>query len=126
MPTSASQVAPAQRSWFVRIPYAIVRALWFLFRVLLVLWASLVIYYSNLPWFWGRVALSLAFFAFSIWALWFARRPRMGWVFVGLFLAVCGWYVSIQPSHDRKWRPEVAVMPRAVIDGDKVTLTGFR
>ena len=25
-----------------------------------------------------------------------------------------------------QWRPEVAVMPRAIIDGDRVRITGFR
>jgi hypothetical protein len=38
---------------------------------------------------------------------------------------VVGW-ISIRPSHDRPWRPEVAVMPRAVIDGDRVRITGVR
>ena len=126
MSVRVAPLPPSQRSWFVRIPHAILRGTWFLFRVLLVLWATLVIYYSNLPWFWGRAALAIAFFAFSVWALWFARKPRMGWAFVALFLSVCGWYMSIRPSNDRNWRPEVAVMPRAIIDGDKVTLTGFR
>jgi hypothetical protein len=36
------------------------------------------------------------------------------------------WWASISPSHHRPWRPEVAVMPRAVIDGDRVRLTGVR
>ncbi len=43
-----------------------------------------------------------------------------------LFLGVVAWWISIPPSHDRNWRPEVAVMPRAVIDGDRVRLTGVR
>ena len=43
-----------------------------------------------------------------------------------LFLAVVAWWIAIPPSHDRNWRPEVAVMPRAVIDGDRVHLTGVR
>jgi hypothetical protein len=44
----------------------------------------------------------------------------------GLFLAVLVWWLCIQLSHDRRWRPEVAVMPRAIIDGDHVRITGFR
>ena len=43
-----------------------------------------------------------------------------------LFLGVLLWWLSIAPSHDRVWRPEVAVMPRAIIDGDRVRLTGVR
>jgi hypothetical protein len=37
-----------------------------------------------------------------------------------------GWFISIKPSHDRPWRPEVAVMPRAFIDGDRIRITGVR
>ena len=43
-----------------------------------------------------------------------------------LCLGVVAWWISIRPSHDREWRPEVAVMPRAVIDGDRVRFTGVR
>lgn len=126
MAATVEPITPSKRSWFVRIPHAVLRGLWFLFRLLLVLWATLVIYYSNLPWSWGRVSLACLFFAFSVWALWLARPARARWLFVALFLGVCGWYASIQPSNYRNWRPEVAVTPRAIIDGDKVTLTGVR
>ena len=44
----------------------------------------------------------------------------------GLFLGVVVWWISIAPSHDRNWRPEVAVMPQAVIDGDRVRIIGVR
>ncbi len=47
-------------------------------------------------------------------------------VLITLFLGVVVWWISIPPSHDREWRAEVAVMPRAVIDGDRVRLTGVR
>jgi hypothetical protein len=50
----------------------------------------------------------------------------MPFVAIALFLGVVGWWISIAPSHDRNWRPEVAVMPRAVIDGDRVRLIGVR
>lgn len=58
-----------------RIVRGIGKALGFLFRLGLVGWATLAIYWSNLPWAWGRVALALGFLAFGIWALWIARRP---------------------------------------------------
>lgn len=94
--------------------------------LLMGLWATLAIYYSNLPWSWLRVVLAAAFVAFSIWAVWITRRPRMRWAFAGLFLVVLVWFISIAPSHDRPWRREVMVMPRAIIDGDRVRLTGVR
>src|SRR5262249_27188570 len=54
------------------------------------------------------------------------RRPGMSLGFAGLFLCVLVWEICIRPSHDRPWRPEVSVMPRATIDGDRVRITGFR
>ena len=101
-------------------------ALGFLGRVLLVAWASLALYYSNLPWPWARLGLALAFLAFSTWALWLSRTRRARITFAVLLLAVVAWFASISPSHDRAWRPEVAVMPRAIIDGDHVHLIGVR
>jgi hypothetical protein len=94
--------------------------------ILLLGWGTLAIYYSNLPLRWARLALALVFAIFGIWALWNSRRPRAIAVFAALFLGVVVWFISIKPSHDRPWRPEVAVMPRAFIDGDRVRITGVR
>jgi hypothetical protein len=97
-----------------------------LFQVLVIAWATLAIYYSNLPWRPLRVAFASLFLAFGIWALLWNRKPRIRLAFVGAFIGVVGWWSSIRPSPNRMWRPEVAVMPRAVIDGDHVRITGFR
>jgi hypothetical protein len=104
----------------------LIAGIWFLCRVLLIAWATLAIYYSNLPWAWLRLGLAVAFAAFAIWALWLSRQRRMSVAFIALYLGVVAWWIAIPPSHDREWRPEVAVMPRAVIDGDRVRITGVR
>ncbi|HYB40843.1 MAG TPA: DUF4105 domain-containing protein, partial [Candidatus Methylomirabilis sp.] len=67
-----------------------------------------------------------AFLGFGIWSLWLARWPRRRLAFAAAFLAVVVWYLAIPPSHDRPWRTEVAVLPRATIDGDRVHITGVR
>src|SRR6202140_2186338 len=105
--------------WMVAI---IVSLCW----VIPIVWATLAIYYSNLPSAGMLLALAAAFAAFTIWAIWFSRRRRMSASAIVLFFGVVAWWISIQPSHDRHWRPEVAVMPRAVVDGDRVGLTGVR
>jgi hypothetical protein len=104
----------------------LIAGIWFLCQVALIAWASLAIYYSNLPWAGIRLGLAGAFAAFAIWALWLSRQRRMSVAFIALFLGVVVWWSSISPSHHRPWRPEVAVMPRAMIDGDRVRLTGVR
>jgi Domain of unknown function (DUF4105) len=97
-----------------------------LIRIVVSIWTMLAIYYSNLPWPELRLGLAAAFAAFAIWAFWLSRQRRMPVAAFVLVLAVIAWWLTIAPSHDRNWRPEVAVMPRAFIAGDHVHLTGVR
>jgi hypothetical protein len=100
--------------------------IWVLCQVLLVAWGTLAIYFSNLPWAAARLVLAACFLLISIWLLWLSRKRRSAAAFVLLFAGVVAWWISIAPSHDRPWRPEVAVMPRATVDGDRVRITGVR
>ena len=102
------------------------RAARILCQALLVAWGTLAIYFSNLPWAVARLALAACFAVVSIWLLWLSRQRRAFVFFIALFVGVVAWWVSIMPSHHRLWRPEVAVMPRATIDGDRVRITGVR
>ncbi len=104
----------------------VIRGIWLLFLALLIAWATLAIYYSNLPFAGLRIALAISFAALAIWLLWLSRHRRASIVFTVLFLGVVAWYLSIPPSHNRPWRPEVAVMARVTIDGDRVRITGVR
>ena len=82
--------------------------LWRFCQALLITWASLAIYYSNLPRIELRLALAVSFAAFAIWALCVLRQRSISIVFALLFLCVVAWWIAIPPSHDREWRPEVA------------------
>jgi hypothetical protein len=112
--------------FLVRLRVWLVAGLWLLCKVLLIAWAALAIYYSNLPWAGLRLGLAIAVSAFAVWGLWLSRHRHMPAAVAVVFLGVVVWWVSIAPSHHRNWRPEVAVMPRAIIDGDRVRLTGVR
>ena len=102
------------------------KAIWTLCQVLLIAWCALAIYYSNLPWAGLRLGMAVCFAAVAIWVLWISRVRRKSLIFLALCLGVIAWWISIAPSHDRPWRPEVAVMPRAIVDGDRVRITGVR
>ena len=106
----------------------VIAGLWFLCRALLIGWAALAIYYSYPPSAGLRLALAGVFAAFAVWACWVTplRRGAFQAVFLAVFLGIVLWWISISPSHDRHWRPEVAVMPRAFIDGDRIRITGVR
>jgi Domain of unknown function (DUF4105) len=104
----------------------LIGGIWVVCQIVLIAWGTLAIYYSNLPWAAPRLTLAAAFAAFAVWACWVSRRRGMSAVFLGLFFVVVGWWILIPPSHDRPWRPEVAVMPRAILDGDRVRITHVR
>ena len=97
-----------------------------LLAVVFVLWAAGALYFASLPWAWARLLLAIAFVAFSIYTLAWQRTRRTLAAFAAVSVCIVAWYASIRPSHDRPWRPEVAVMPRAQIDGDVVRISGFR
>src|SRR5262249_20572806 len=122
MTVTAADPKKVRASWKTRALRGLLASL----LSLLVVWTTLAVYYSNLPWAWLRLVSAVAVAAFSVWALWLSRLPRMRWAFAGLFVFVLVWFLSIRPSHDRPWQPQVAIMPRAIIDGDRVRITGYR
>jgi hypothetical protein len=102
------------------------RALWNLLLFLAIVWASLALFYSNLPWPAARLVLALLFFVFAVCALWIAGGKRWRRALVAVFSGVVVWHVLIPPSNDRLWRPEVARPPRALADGERVRFTNYR
>lgn len=58
----------------------------------------------------------------------FARRWR--WPAISVYALLCAGVVflwsSLEPTNDRDWQPEVAVLPYATIAGDKVTVHNIR
>jgi len=125
MPRRESQLNPYRRFLFAPLRW-LLAGLRLLLKVLVIAWTTLAIYYSNLPWPGLQLGLAVAFAAFAVWAFWLSGRPSMRRVAYALVLCVIAWWISIAPSHDRNWRPEVAVRPRAFIEGDRVRLTGVR
>ena len=80
----------------------------FLCLALPILWATLAVYYSNLPWAELRFGLAAAFAAFSIWAIWISGKRHMSTVAALLFLGVVAWWIAIPPrtivTGVQKWR----------------------
>ena len=89
----------------------------FLVRALLITWATLAIYYSNLPWAWARLGLAVAFALFAIWSLWFSRRacPRQppccffAWLDGGLPSPVHIIATGVRKSRSCRGRPSTAI-----------------
>jgi hypothetical protein len=107
----------------------------FLFRQVLVwtiaigltLWCVGAIYYSNLPADWMRTSGAVVFALGTI-VLFVLVRPRWrAWfIFLVAFAGIVVWFLLIPPSNDRNWRPDVAVLPYAEINGDTLTVHNIR
>lgn len=75
---------------------------------------------------WGRLAAAGwvvgVITSFALWQpLW---QPFAA--LLGVTAAFLVWWLSLKPSHDRDWDPCVAVLPRAIRDGDAVTIENVR
>ena len=64
----------------------------------------------------------------AVLALWVLVKRR--WFAAGLtaggFALVLAWWFTLQPSNERDWQPDVAVLPYADINGNQVTLHNIR
>jgi hypothetical protein len=67
--------------------------------------------------------LALRTIRYSKFGLLLAIRPlwKEAIAVIGLFFLVFGWTMTIHPSNDGNWQPEVAQTAWAEIAGDKVT-----
>jgi len=117
--------AASRKSGALRLS-ALSRALLMLATLLAAAWTGGAIWFQFVsPWHWLLIAL-VAVAAIAIcrsgW-----RRPRNGWivlVLAGVLVAL--WWVSIAPSNDRAWAPDVARGVSAEIDGDDVVVHNVR
>ena len=90
---------------------------------------ALAIYFSPLPDALRTVAAAL--FALAALALVLSglrRKKRRAWgAFLALFAMVfAAWWLLIEPSNDRNWQADVAVLPWAEISGDRVVVHNIR
>jgi hypothetical protein len=91
------------------------------------IWASLAIYYSDLPSNHLRTALAVLFALVTFSAfLVLPRRVRTLFCFLAAFALVVGWWTTITPSNARDWQADVTMMPYATIEDNLVTLHNIR
>lgn len=93
-------------------------------------WAALALYYSgpqSAVLKFGLVGICAAVGAATLIALAFRRwRWRVLAAHIVLFLAVLIWWRGIEPSNQREWQTDVALLAYATIDGDMVTVHNIR
>jgi hypothetical protein len=90
------------------------------------IWALAALHFDvRIPWM--RTPL-MVLYVVALIALWiFVRRP---WVRPGLtlgaFVLVLAWWLSLQPTNEADWQPDVAKLAYAEINGNQVTMHNIR
>ena len=94
------------------------------------IWGALLLEYAGPRNDMVRMALVVGFALSAVGTIvaLFVRRWR--WPAAGAYAVLCAallvLWSSIEPSNDRDWQPEVAVLPYATIAGDRVTVHNIR
>ncbi len=95
-----------------------------------VVWGTLAIYFDGPEPDTFRTLLTSCFAAAGLAALVGFCTRRFRWraagTYAGLFLVVFIWWSLIEPSNDREWQREVAVLPYATFDGNLITVHNIR
>jgi hypothetical protein len=93
-------------------------------------WAALALAYTGPGARPLRIGFAAAFAAITVAALialvWRRWRMRVLGVHVVLTIAVLAYYVSLEPSNEREWQTDVAVLPYATVEGPIVKVHNIR
>ena len=102
----------------------VVALLWALLG-LVTLWAAAALFFdARISWL--RILLA-AVYGLGMLAVWIlVRRPWKMVVTAAGFLVVLAWWITLQPSNDRDWLPDSAVLPYADITGNQVAIHNIR
>lgn len=95
--------------------------------ILMAAWGALAIYYSDLQAEALRIGLAIGMIVAA--GLAFAVLPNRKRTLIGFLMVFAGiavWWLAIPASNGRKWQPDVAVLPYASIQGDRVTIHNIR
>jgi hypothetical protein len=106
--------------WLASVPL-------FLGATIATLWMAGAIYYDVCHGGWRGALAVTAWVAAVVALFWFwqpAWRPLVAVLIVTAIFLI--WWLRQQPSHDRDWEPEVAVLPRAIRAGDAITIENVR
>ncbi|CAG7857622.1 hypothetical protein MCAMS1_02519 [biofilm metagenome] len=102
----------------------------FLLLLSTTIWAVLAVYYGDSGTDWVQIGVAgligltgltaLVSLIFNKW------RNAVLSVYALVFIAVFTWWFAIEPSNDRAWQQDVALLPYATIAGDAVTVHNVR
>ena len=120
--TNALSTRPLARPWL----RGLLRAIGCCALAFLTAWAAAALYSDvRIPWLRGPLTVVYLLVVVAVWFV-FKRRWLAAGLTAGGFALVLAWWFALQPSNDRNWQPDVAVLAYADINGNRVTLHNIR
>jgi hypothetical protein len=93
------------------------------------MWCSIAIWYRGPAEDLVRGGLGIAILLFALFTIAYLATSKR-WlalgVYFGFFAVFIGWWVTIKPTNDRNWAPDVARTATATTDGDRLLVTNVR
>lgn len=127
---TAAEPSASAPAWYRIILRLVASLLLALVLAALTAWGTLAIHYGDSAVNSWRTLLAGAFGLAGIAAMLAAFSPlwrrRVVTAYALLFVTVLAWWLSLTPSNDRAWQPEVERLPYATVEGDLVTLHDVR
>ncbi len=114
-----------KRHWLASLSRFMLMSLVGLALGLWTLWTIGAFYYDlnvGLP----QGVSSIVFLLACVAALIFCRGWKRPLMVFGLCALTCAWWLTIEPSHDRVWEPDRALLASAEFEGDIVTIHNVR
>jgi hypothetical protein len=106
--------------WWVALPPVV------LFLLVGTLWAAAALHFDvRVAWLRTPLAVTYVLAVLAAWIYVKGTWRKLGVTAGGLALVLVWWF-SLQPSNNRDWQPDVAVLAYADIDGNKVTVHNIR
>ena len=89
-------------------------------------WAAAALYVDvRVPWLRGPLVAVYLLGLAAVW--WFVKNRRWATGLTGIsFAMVLAWWFTLQPSNERDWQPDLAILPYAEIQGERIELHHIR
>jgi hypothetical protein len=88
-------------------------------------WAAAALYF-DIRISWLRLPLAAGYLLGMVAVRLWVRNPWKAVITGAGFVVVLNWWFLLQPSNNRDWQPDVAVLPYAALTGDQVTIHNIR
>ena len=122
---SIQEKSVGKKSLFLRLLRLLLVGLWICLELILIAWAAGALYFDFPASTHVRTTAAIIWFLVGAVATLFGGfRGRV--VVLIVFIGIVGWWLTLRPTQDADWQPDVARVPHATIQGDEITVHNIR